>query len=809
MNETEKRYLSRLFRDTELLPRVLQLLEAGVDLHDDTYEAQFLDALERVIRAEEESFKHDLLRHCTYNLESRSLVNVKFRLNLATVVIKCVPEYSIKIMGNIALPIVSDSEDTWIYYLQFYQQVFRNLEPDKYKSLYEEFWSKFLLPACKVRKDGLSKYVCQDIQNTFVTYVEYLMFILECQDSEIENVRRKLEDNFKQLHLDIGPKILEYLKPLVKKMMTDKQILQSNNGISERSPKGFKFILDWVNRNLRSERTDQTSKWMYEPKHISPSRLYCDLEIEAMVQNGEDDFSSSHSFESVKPAVKKRICTAWVKSRNISPLTVYILIRDCLEKDIWLIQHALALLTDESDLASLCSPLGYHEELKDTLIAIVHKIFQLYQEESECVTDKTIRVVIQFGKKFFGTQVAVLPNANLMLLLDIASQKYSGDDFIKGDLLLMLSLILRNGPPHPDCMEFISRLATLSRDPSLSLNVRDSALRCLESYLEGLSRCLLSDEHEQLSNEEITDRIMMAVKQILNGNERSLKAPVIAISRHLIGHQKVVPDVHLQLLSQIFPDRDVDSLTYCDLYHDDARLEMMRLAARHWGTLHSSPEVINIAVEDIQFRIVNFVIGSLRHDSFWEVKRESASFFDAVFEVSKRRKTTESRILFLEKHNFFTGVSLGLKDYESPVQERFFNFLKQTRNDFTEFLNVDLVINEKENKKEIKAEGKGVKRKHHTEIEFNEEEAEDILDVNDKVLVNMLNKRQRTQIDPGTFVNGKSLRPSVSFPEFRDLCASLTDPVKADDPVTDLNSIMEDILASFSGEGQIDLVDCY
>ena len=178
MNGTETMCLSRLFRDTDLLPRVLQLLEAGVDLHDDTYEAQFLDALERVIRAEDESFKHDLLRHCTHSLESRSLVNVKFRLNLATVVIKCVPEYTIKIMESIVIPTVSDSEDTWTYYLQFYQQVFRNLEPDKYKSLCEEFWSKFLFPACKVRKDGLSKYVWQDIQNTFVTYVEYLLMIL-------------------------------------------------------------------------------------------------------------------------------------------------------------------------------------------------------------------------------------------------------------------------------------------------------------------------------------------------------------------------------------------------------------------------------------------------------------------------------------------------------------------------------------------------------------------------------------------------------------------------------------------------------
>lgn len=112
---------------------------------------------------------------------------------------------------------------------------------------------------------------------------------------------------------------------------------------------------------------------MYDPKHMSPNRLYCDLEMESMIQNGKHDLFSSHGFESSKPAVKKRMCTAWVKSGSIGPLTAYILIRDCLEKDIWLIQHALALLTEESDLASLCSPLGYHQDLKETLNAIVHK----------------------------------------------------------------------------------------------------------------------------------------------------------------------------------------------------------------------------------------------------------------------------------------------------------------------------------------------------------------------------------------------------------------------------------------------------
>ena len=809
MNQTEKP--SRLFGDNELLPRVLQLLEAGVDLHDDTYEAQFLDALERVILAEDESFKHDLLSHCTHSLESSNLVNVKFSLSLATLVIKCLPDVTIRIMDRISLPLVSDSDDSWTFYLQFYQQVFKNLDPEKVKSLGVEFWSKFLLPACKVRKEELSKYICQDIQNTFASYVEYFLSLSECQDSEMKSVKGQLEGDLKQLHLAIGPKILDYLKPLVGKMMTDNQApINSNaNGISENSPpSGFKFILDWVNQNLRNERADPASKWMYEPKHISPNRLYCDLEMESMVQNGKHDLFSSHGFESSKPAVKKRICTAWVKSGSIGPLTAYILIRDCLEKDIWLIQHALALLTEESDLASLCSPLGYHQDLKETLIAIVHKIFQLHQEESEWVTNKTIRVVIQFGKKFFGNQNAPLPRDHFLLLLDIASQKYSGDDFIKGDILLLLSLILRNGPAYPDCQELIPRLTALARDRSLTLNVRDSALRCLESFLEGSNKSLLSDKPEQLLNEETLDRIMMAVKQILICNERSLKAPAIAISRHLLGHENIGQELQHQLLSQSFPDPDVDSLTYCDLYHDDARLEMIRLAAGHWGTLQSSPESMNIAVENSQLRMVNFVIGSLRHDSFWEVKRESASFLEAVFEESKTKENVGSRIMYLEKHKFFTGITLGLRDYESPVRERFFSFLKQRRDALTEFLNVDLVINERRDNKDT-SERKGVKRKHHTELGFDEEEVEDILDVNDKTLVNMLNKRQRTQTDSGSCDTGDKAPPSVSFSEFRYLCTRLMDPRVPEDPVTDLHSIMEDILASSSGEGQIDLVDCY
>ena len=810
MDETEKP--SRLFGGNELLPRVLQLLEAGVDLHDDTYEAQFLDALERVILVEDESFKHDLLCHCTHSLESSKLVNVKFSLSLATSVIKCLPDVTKDIMDRIAIPVVSDNDDSWTFYLQFYQQVFKNLEPGKFKYLGVDFWSKFLLPACIVRKEGLSKYICQDIQNTFTSYVEYFLSISECQDSELKLAKGQLEDNLKQLHLAIGPKILEYLKPLVKKMMTENQTHQNSNANGNSEHSGFKFILDWVNRNMMSVRTNPASNWTYDPKHkhISPNRLYCDLEMESMVQNGKHDLFSSHGFESSKPAVKKRICTAWVRSGSIGPLTAYILIRDFFEKDIWLIQHALALMTEESDLAALCSPLGFHQDLKETLIAIVHKIFQLHQEESEWVTNKTIRVVIQFGKKFFGNQIVPLPRDHLMLLLNIASQKYSGDDFIKGDILLLLSLTLKNGPAsYPDCQELIKRLTALARDRSLSLNVRDSALRCLESFLEGSNKSLLLAKQEHLLNDETIDSIIMAVKQIELYNERSLEAPAIAISRHLLGHENIGKEPQQQLFSQSFPDPDVDSLTYCDLYHDDARLEMIRFAAMHWGTLQSSSEIMNIEVKNLQLRMVNFVIGCLRHDSFWEVKRESASFLEAVFEESKKQENVGSRIMYLEEHKFFTGITLGLRDYESPVRERFFSFLKQRRAVLAEFLNVDLVIIERRDNKD-QSERKGVKRKHHTELVFDEEEAEDILDVSDKTLVNMLNKRPKTQTTETVSCEAGDIPPQdVSFSEFRDMCTHLTDPRVPEDPVTDLHSIMEDILASSSGEGQIDLVDCY
>ena len=83
-------------------------------------------------------------------------------------------------------------------------------------------------------------------------------------------------------------------------------------------------------------------------------------------------------------------------------------------------------------------------------------------------------------------------------------------------------------------------------------------------------------------------------------------------------------------------------------------------------------------------------------------------------------------------------------------------------------------------------------------------------DGTDEYKIIMLNKRPKTLTTETVSCEAGDLAPyDVSFSEFRDMCTHLTDPRVPEDPVTDLHSIMEDILASSSGEGQIDLVDCY
>ena len=813
MNETEHSDLPRLFSDYENLLKVLQLLESGADLHDDTYEAQFLDALEDVILAGEDSFKQDLLSHCTGNVAGRSVVNVKFRLNLATLVIKCVPDYAVKILDSIGIPSdVSEMEDAWTHHLKFYQQVFRTLDPDIAKLLCEgnEFWNKILFPACQLKKNELSKYVRQDIQETFASYVGYLLYISDSEYSGSKRerpIRNQLKDNLNQLHQTIGLEIFDYIKVIVLKSMSSKEILypfpKHQSEYKKYSATGYNFIIDWVSENLMDEdiRTNPGIEWLSEPEEIPPDILYTILEVQSMKKSG---------FPIDSPASKMRLCSAWVKSQDINMLKSQVFNDSC--EDFRLVLHALALLTEERNFSAFFIALNQsntdvQRKLFGAIQSFMSKIFKHYKEEPELVPNKTIRVVLQFAKKCYGSKVfRNLPQSDLPVLLNIASQRYSGDDFVKCDILSVIRIVLRqNGLVYSNNTEIVSKLITLTLDQSLSLNLRDSALRCLASDLEQ------EYESEQdlgipLKKDIMIDKIGMTVKKILQNKEHSLKATAIAITSHLVSSLKIDQELKLQLLSLSFPSRNEDSLSYCDLYYDDARVEMVKLSARYRDWLQDSQEK---ELEEVRLKMVNFVIGSLRHDSFWEVKREVVNFLENVFVESLAKETFEQRVIYLEKYNFFTGIVLGFKDYESPVRESYFEFLKNQKNNLKESLNVVVVIKDTNDASNENKERNAVKRKHHTELGFDEEEADDILDVNDKTLVNMLEKRQTNNVESRSTDTNNRVDIRVSLSDFSNFCSSLTDPRVPEDPTRNLNSIMEDILASSSGLGQIDLVDCY
>lgn len=213
-----------------------------------------------------------------------------------------------------------------------------------------------------------------------------------------------------------------------------------------------------------------------------------------------------------------------------------------------------------------------------------------------------------------------------LLLLDILPvRNISGDEFIKGDHSLIAQSHLRNGPAYP-------RLPGANPETDSSGQRSVIGSKC-PGFRTPVSR-VISWRFEQKfavwqtraaskRRENSLDRIMMAVKQILICNERSFKAPAIAISDSYWAMKTLARSYNSISLFSLSPILmwtvwRIVTLPWWRQTGDD------QVSGRTLGTLQSSPESMNCSGELTTVEDGEFVL-DLKTWFVWEVKRESAS----------------------------------------------------------------------------------------------------------------------------------------------------------------------------------------
>merc|ERR1712098_39949 len=183
-----------------------------------------------------------------------------------------------------------------------------------------------------------------------------------------------------------------------------------------------------------------------------------------------------------------------------------------------------------------------------------------------------------------------------------------------------------------------------------------------------------------------------------------------------------------------------------------------------------------------------FVLSTQQYDTFWEARLRTTNFWKSVEEKCLKLDTKMDQLRYLEENCFFTGIMLGLLDYEETVKVEYHQMVMEDEL----ISNHCIVLKDSLGKSNPVDEQKDI---------------EGILECNDIALINILGKRNPTlseEFEPKKIHN-------LSYEEFTKSLNKIKLPEKnlSKDPMDVLNSIMDDILQSSSEDNLIDLIDCY
>ena len=610
-------------------------------------------------------------------------------------------------------------------------------------------------------------------------------------------LKLQLEANLKQLieakfKTNTNCDIFDYLRV----------VMETNDGEPHR-----RFILTILNENINFDVLKNDQRFM-----TSSNFMYC--LIKNQVCDGEKNYqelqdylnsilmSSKHAF-----STKKKLIAMVLKTGEFHNTLLEVwerFLNEPSEENTLMSQYILSCSKE------ILKKMSTHKSSNATTVLTGHKVmeqlFSLYKNHSELVDDKMMRSVTQIGRECYDVHFCGIVEVDELIqtLLSIVSQRFSVDDYFKSDILAFLSVLLKNCNDFPEIdnesssiyntEKILSSFVTLACDQRSMYNVRDSALLCIsEMFSNGVKFPFESG------------KLICALEKIFSIKSKVLQPSAITCVTRSIVRQ--VQTKSMEIICQIFPSVDLDGLTYCDVYSDEERMEMMKLASRIWFDVKRSSESKKESVCDI---LKNFALKSLKYDSYWDVKLHSARFWEAVLDEALDRSFAGTEMVeYLEQQHFLTGLVLGLSDYENSVKSAYFELMNTDK--FRRLKLVTSFTKQTDNPEGMKLMTRKNIPSNHLCMDYDDDQVEDILEVNDKYLVKSLSVRPNKDLKPSVSLKqNDAYLERVSHSQFEKFCSEVVRHPRNDvDQTGNLNSIMEDIIQSCSGECQMDLIDCY
>jgi len=292
---------------------------------------------------------------------------------------------------------------------------------------------------------------------------------------------------------------------------------------------------------------------------------------------------------------------------------------------------------------------------------------------------------------------------------------------------------------------------------------------------------------------ESCDKILFVSKKCLDEKHSTLRATSLDVVAAL---NRILPRESLVTLIHVYPETSTRGIDLSDMFSEQERLRMVTIASDLWSS-----------IEDKKFteKILFFILSTQQFDTFWEARLRTANFWKSVKEKCLRNKNKNDQLQYLEDNYYFTGIILGLLDYEETVKIEYHEMIKENDlsvsycNILKDTTNTLMMCDTFPSDNGVTTNGTS-----HQTLETGE--IEGILGSND-VLMNMLGKgHQSLQNEKREPYKVKTL----SFKDFSQALKKIELPERiSKDPMDILNSIMDDILQSSSEENMIDLIDCY
>jgi len=791
----------------EKYQKVLEIIKSGISLKDDTYVSQFLESsgvlLENADTVERlgilELIKGELAESgsgCCLggNMASKDQEDQNnwwnFIIDLSRTVVKSVPKLTFDLLKVVGVCDVSNHVNTnFIPVLQFYSQVFRCktniLEVAKYICKENEFWEKFLQPVISEEKN---KYATKATVECIAVYVKFLLEASKLnQKPKGCEIRVQLESN---------------LKALITNSFTDKhepncdvfEIL--NNVIEILDQKSLEdFLLPIIKENINFHKLLASDTFV-----ISSAALQCYIstfQAEPDFQTLKTHLQSIFIDSNQSLQSKKMVIVNVIKFPRLSEIFLFILdqISENSSETMFLLCEYLFSFHTIRSMINRCKD----ERIAQKVFNLIVKHLKQYSNElsDPSCSNTFIRNVCLFGSTFLKDHDLSHFEANLVTnaTLNISKQKYEVDDFVRSGALDLLSVVLR-GVNHMDKLDDIVRtLGGFVCDLGALNVVRDSALSCLSSLL--LNRCLALS----LST-EIIELISRVILTTSSGKDQLVKGAAVMVLTAML--ENLTDQVECSQICKFFPSKDVDQLKICDIYNDEERKEMMKLASKVHEKLED-PDLLEL--------VKTFVLTSLDVDTNWDVKVHSVQFWKAVYRKARANYhgDTEKLMKHLEKHSFFTGILMGYQDYEDSVKNSYFQFIDILDLGSMNAKGVNFLKRKVEDVSLMEPPvTKFMRTSMPSEVDGNrDDEIEDILDENDKSLVNCLTERSAVKVKQNLLPKGRKELPSYSLEDLMKFRPELVNPEKELSKETMLESVLDEIIQSSSDESQIDLVDCY